>query len=211
MTDPQPFTLAPGPEAKRHAPATARNRDVLVDALKTVLPNAGTVLEIASGTGEHVVHFARHFPKLVWQPSDADALGLASIAAWSVEAALPNVLPPLLLDASTPDWPVTQADAVLCINMVHIAPWAATLGLMAGAAHCLPSNGRLILYGPFLREGVETAPSNLAFDTNLKAQNPAWGLRTLEDVAGVAAGHGFMLEQVIDMPANNLTVIFRRG
>ena len=211
MTNPKPFVLEAGAAVKRHAPATARNRDALVDVLKNVVPRAGTVLEVASGTGEHIVHFAQAFPQLQWQPSDADPLGLASIAAWSAGAGLPDILAPVHLDATLPDWPVDGADAILCINMVHIAPWAATLGLMAGAARCLPADGPLFLYGPFLRAGVETAPSNLAFDANLKAQNPAWGLRDLADVEAVAADQGLSLDKVIEMPANNLSVIFRRN
>ncbi len=210
MSDPKPFVLEAGAAAKRHAPATTRNRDALVDVLKNILPSAGTVLEVASGTGEHAVHFAQAFAQHQWQPSDADPLGLASIAAWSAEAALPNILAPVQLDATSTDWPVDRADAILCINMVHIAPWAATLGLMAGAARCLPVGGPLFLYGPFLRAGIETAASNLAFDTNLKAQNPAWGLRDLADVEAAAVRQGLLLDQVVEMPANNLSVIFRR-
>ena len=170
MSDPKPFTLDAGAEAKRHAPATARNRDAIAEVLKPVLPASGTVLEIASGTGEHIVHFANVFPHLVWQPSDHDPLGLESIAAWSAEAALPNLRAPLLLDASSPDWPVVRADAILCINMVHIAPWVATQGLMAGAGHLLEEGALLILYGPFIEPGVDTAPSNLAFDASLKSR-----------------------------------------
>lgn len=211
MTNPQPFTLNAGAEAKRHAPATERNRDAITDVLKQVLPATGTVLEIASGTGEHIVHFARRFPRITWQPSDHDEVGLESIAAWSADAALPNVRPPVRLDASLPDWPVNAANAILCINMIHIAPWAATLGLMAGAGRCLPVGGLLYLYGPYLRAEVETAPSNLAFDANLRSQNPQWGIRDLADVAAVAEANSLHLEQVIEMPANNLSLSFRRG
>ena len=210
MTSPAPFTLTPGSEAKRHAPATARNRDAILAVLQNALPTSGLVLEIASGTGEHIVDFAGHFPALTWQPSDYDRLGLASIAAWSAEAGHPNLRQPVQLDASADDWPIDQADAILCINMVHISPWAATQGLMAGAGRIVPPGGLLYLYGPYLRDGVDTAPSNLAFDANLKAQNPDWGLRDLGAVADLAANHGLHLEQVIDMPANNLSLIFRR-
>lgn len=210
MTDPQPFTLNAGPEAKRHAPATARNRDAIADMLSGILPASGTILEIASGTGEHIVHFAGAFPQLLWQPSDHDVLGLESISAWSAEAGLPNLLPPVLIDASAPDWPVARADALLCINMVHIAPWAATQGVMAGAGRLLPKGAPLILYGPYIEPGVETAPSNLAFDDNLRAQNPDWGLRDLTEVAALAAAHGLRLDQRIEMPANNLSLVFHK-
>ncbi len=211
MPDPKPFILDAGPDAKRHAPATARNRDAITQVLRSFLPMSGNVLEVASGTGEHIVHFAAAFPHLVWQPSDADPLGLQSIAAWSAEAGLPNLCAPVQIDAAAADWPVTAADVVLCINMVHIAPWAATLGLMAGAGRCLRPGGSLYLYGPFIRAGVETAPSNLAFDANLKAQNSDWGLRDLTAVADVATAEGLALDQVIEMPANNLSLLFRRG
>lgn len=211
MTGPQPFSLGAGAEAKRHAPATARNRDAILAVLRNALPTSGLVLEIASGTGEHIVDFAGHFPALTWQPSDYDRLGLASIAAWSAEAGHPNLRQPVQLDASADDWPIDQADAILCINMVHISPWAATQGLMAGAGRIVPPGGLLYLYGPYLRDGVDTAPSNLAFDANLKAQNPEWGLRDLGAVADLAANHGLHLEQVIEMPANNLSLIFRRA
>lgn len=211
MTDPQPFLLDAGPEAKRHAPATERNRDAIADVLRGLLPAHGPVLEIASGTGEHIVHFARLFPALTWQPSDPDPLGLQSIAAWAAESGLPNIAPPVQLDARTTNWPVLSAQAVLCINMVHIAPWTATEGLMAGAGRLLLAGAPLYLYGPFKRQGVETAASNMAFDTNLRAQNPDWGLRSLDDVERCALAHGLTLDEVIDMPANNLSVIFRRG
>jgi len=211
MTDPQPFTLNAGPEAKRHAPATARNRDAIGQVLKAVLPASGTILEIASGTGEHIVHFASAFPQLLWQPSDHDVLGLDSISAWSAEAGLPNILPPILIDASAPDWPVARADALLCINMVHIAPWAATQGLMAGAGRLLRTGAPFILYGPYIEPGVETAPSNLAFDGNLRAQNPDWGLRDLTEVTALAAAQGLLLDQRIEMPANNLSLIFLKS
>jgi len=210
VTDPQLFTLNAGPEAKRHAPATARNRDAIADMLSGILPASGTILEIASGTGEHIVHFAGAFPHLLWQPSDHDVLGLESISAWSAEAGLPNLLPPVLIDASAPDWPVARADALLCINMVHIAPWAATQGLMAGAGRLLSKGAPLILYGPYIETGVETAPSNLAFDGNLRAQNPDWGLRDLTEVTTLAAAHGLRLDQRIEMPANNLSLVFRK-
>lgn len=211
MTTPQPFIIDAGGAEKRHAPATVRNRDAIADVLEAVLPPSGTVLEVASGTGEHIVHFAHRFPQLVWQPSDYADVSLPSIAAWVAEAGVTNVQPAVQLDAASKDWPVQQADAILCINMIHIAPWAATIGLMAGAGRLLPTGAPLYLYGPYLREGVETAPSNLAFDQSLKDRDPDWGLRDLFAVTARAAGQGLVLERVIEMPANNLSVIFRKG
>lgn len=196
---------------KRHAPATLRNRDAIVDVLRRVLPERGVVLEIASGSGEHAVHFARTFPALDWQPSDPDPAALASIAAWSGEAGLANVRPPARIDAAGGGWPVTRADAILCINMVHIAPWAATVGLFRDAAGVLGPDAPLILYGPYVEAGVETAPSNLAFDGSLKERDPAWGLREVADVDAVAAGYGFARMGRVEMPANNLMLIYGRA
>lgn len=211
MTKPEPFIMDAGGAEKLHAPATVRNRDVIADVLAEILPEHGTILEIASGTGEHIIHFAQRFPELNWQPSDYSDASLPSIAAWVAEAGVPNVLPPVRLDASAPEWPVDQADAILCINMIHISPWAATQGLMAGAGRLLAPGTPLYLYGPFVRAGVETAPSNLAFDQSLKSRDPAWGLRDLGDVAALAEAHGLVLERVIDMPANNISAVFRAG
>ena len=199
------------PAAKRHAPATARNRDAIVAVLDDWLPPGGTVLEVASGSGEHVVHFAAAFPQLDWQPSDPDPAGLASIAAWSAEAGRANIAPPLALDAAAPDWPLHRADAILCINMVHISPWAATLGLFAGAARILSAGAALILYGPYLDPEVPTAESNLAFDASLRARDPAWGLRDLDAVKGAAAAAGLDFAERRAMPANNLMLLFRRA
>ena len=195
-----------GEAARRHAPATLRNRMAIADVLREALPRSGTVLEIASGSGEHAAYFAGEFPALEWQPSDPDAAALTSIAAWC--GGIENVLPPIDLDAAAPGWPVARADAVLCINMLHISPWTATLGLMAGAARVLEAGAPLLIYGPFLREGVPTAPSNLAFDESLRARDPAWGIRSVEAVAGAATG--FTLDRTIEMPANNLMLLFRR-
>lgn len=192
-------------DPRRFAPAAARNRDALLEALRQVLPAHGLVLEVASGTGEHAAHFARTLPGLEWQPSDPSPEARASADAWA--AGLPNIRPALALDASAWPWPIARADAVLCVNMIHIAPWDACLGLLRGAAAILPAGAPLILYGPFLRDGVETAPGNREFDASLRARNPAWGIRRLEDVA-MAAG-GFALSDVIPMPANNLTAVFR--
>ena len=193
-------------DPRRHAPATARNREALLAALRGLLPATGLVLEIGAGTGEHAVHMARALPELTWQPSDPSAEARASTDAWAGDQA--NIRRALALDAEAWPWPIARADAVLCVNMIHIAPWAATLGLLRGAAAILPAGAPLVLYGPFLRAGVETAGGNLEFDASLRERNPAWGLRALEAVAAVA--EGFALEGVAEMPANNLTVLFRR-
>jgi hypothetical protein len=192
---------------KRHAPATERNREAIIEVLAGLLSNEGSMaLEIASGTGEHVAAFAGRFPTVTWQPSDPDAESRASIAEWTKD--IPNVFPPLDLDAASPDWPIEWADAVVCINMVHISPWAATLGLMAGAKRLLKPGLPLILYGPYRRHGVETAPSNEQFELWLKAKSPEYGLRHVEEMT--AAAEGFALEQIVEMPANNLMLIYRR-
>jgi hypothetical protein len=211
MTEPKPFVFEDTGEAKRYAPATKRNRDAIAGVLAPRLPAQGIVLEIASGTGEHMVHFAGRFPHLIWQPSDYDAAGLASIAAWSAEAALPNISPPAQIDASAPVWPVTNANAILCINMIHISPWSATVGLMAGAGRILPRGGMLYLYGPYREHGVPTAPSNEDFDVSLKSRNPDWGLRSVDDVTALATEHHLILEARISMQANNLSLVFRKA
>ncbi|WP_338427270.1 DUF938 domain-containing protein [Sphingopyxis kveilinensis] len=203
----------PGDEGaadKRHAPATLRNRDAIAAVLADWLPASGMVLEVASGSGEHAVHFAAAFPRLDWQPSDPDAAGLTSIAAWRAEAELANLAPPLMLDASAPDWPIDRADAILCINMVHISPWEATLGLFAGAALLLAPSAPLILYGPYIEPDVPTADSNLDFDANLRARDPAWGLRDIDAVKAVASDAGLTFAERRAMPANNLMLLFRR-
>ncbi len=207
---PQPFVFEPdaGPQ-RRVAPHVARNAGPIIEVLREVLPAAGLVLEVASGTGEHALHFARAFPDLTFQPTDPDPLALSSIEAWRSEAPA-NLLPPLALDAAAVDWPVDRADALLCINMIHISPWRATLGLLSGASRVLAAGVPLILYGAYRRNGVATAPSNESFDRSLKSRNPEWGLRLLEDVVAEASKAGFELERVVEMPANNLTVVFRR-
>lgn len=192
------------------SPSVARNRDPILAVLREILPSRGTVLEIASGTGEHALHVATALPDLLWQPSDPDPLARESIAAYRAAAALPNLLSPLALDASLPSWPIAQADAVVAINMIHIAPWAATHGLMAGAGRVLPTGGPLYLYGPFTEGDVPTAPSNTAFDRSLRERDPAWGLRDLGDVVAIATAHGLDLVQRVAMPANNLSLVFRR-
>jgi hypothetical protein len=166
---------------------------------------------VASGTGEHAACFAAALPHLTFQPSDPDEAHRASIAAWRDHAALPNLRPPLALDATEEPWPLDRADAVLCVNMIHIAPWAACERLVAGAARVLPAGGPLILYGPFRRGGAHTSASNAAFDASLRAQDPAWGVRDLDDVRRVAEARGLTLDEAVDMPSNNLTVVFRRG
>jgi hypothetical protein len=192
------------------APHVARNAEAIIDVLRNVLPATGHVLEIASGSGEHALHFAHAFPDLIFQPSDPDPQALASIEAWREAEGTPNLLRPVMLDAQGASWPVDRADAILCINMVHISPWAATQGLLAGAERLLGRGAPLYLYGAYRREGVATAESNEAFDRSLKARNPEWGLRRLEDVVAEAAQHGLALERVVEMPANNLSVVFRR-
>ena len=178
--------------------------------LRPLLPAKGVALEIASGSGEHVIAFARAFPDLVWQPSDPAPEARASIAAWLAVEAPPNVREPLDIDVMRTPWPIAAADAILCINMIHISPWSATEGLMRGAGSLLPPRGLLYLYGPYVQRGVATAPSNLAFNADLRLRNPDWGLRELDAVEECAASHGLRLEQVVAMPANNLSVVFRR-
>jgi hypothetical protein len=194
-------------DARREAPAVARNRDAILAVLRGILPARGLLLEVASGSGEHALHFAPAFPDLMFQPSDPDPDARASIDAWC--AGVPNIRPVLALDAAAPDWPVDRAEALLCINMIHIAPWSACLGLLRGAARIQPPGAPLILYGPFKRGGAHTAPSNAAFDDDLRARNPAWGVRDLEAVAAAATGFG--PPEIHPMPANNLVVVFRRA
>ncbi len=189
----------------------ARNRAPILDVLRRVLPASGLVVEIASGSGEHAVYFAGALPGISWQPTDFDASALASIAAHRAAAALPNLLPPLRLDTTAQPWPIAQADAVVCNNMIHISPWPVTEGLMRGANRVLRSGGILFLYGPYRIDGRHTAPSNEDFDASLRARNAEWGIRDLGDVTDLAARHGFALAETIPMPANNLSVIFRRG
>jgi hypothetical protein len=196
---------------KRHAPATARNRQPILDVLRPRLPDDGLVLEVASGSGEHVAHFAAALPHLTFQPSDPSASARASIDDWAEASGLANIRPAVALDAEAPAWPIERAAAVLCSNMIHIAPWSAAVGLIAGAARVLPADGPLYLYGPYRRAGRHTAPSNDAFDRDLRERNPAWGVRDLETVTELAAAHGFEAPEVIDMPANNLSLVFRRS
>jgi hypothetical protein len=193
------------------SPSAQRNRGPILDVLRRVLPATGRVLEIASGSGEHVVFFAPALPNLTWQPSDPDPAALESIRAWIAHERLANVLDPLVLDVARARWAYSldKVDAVVCINMIHIAPWEACLGLFYGCEVLLPPGGPLVLYGPFMRGGVHTAPSNAAFDESLRRQDLRWGVRELDDVVREAALRGFCLAEAVEMPANNLTLVFR--
>jgi hypothetical protein len=209
------MTIPPHPDAadaaaRQWSPAAERNREPILAVLRTVLPVRGTVLEIASGTGQHALHFAAALPALVWQPSDAEPAARASIAAWAAQAALPNLRAPFALDVCDASWPLAAADALVCCNMIHIAPWRAAEGLFAGASRVLGAGAPLVLYGPFRRGGAHTAPSNAAFDAQLRARDPAWGVRDLEAVVALGDAAGFAFEQAIPMPANNFCAVFRR-
>ena len=194
----------------RHAPATLRNREPILEVLRRILPEQGLVLEVGSGTGEHAAYFATTMPHLVWQPSDSDPALRASIAAHAEASDAANLPAPLDLDTTAEVWPVPAADAVVSINMIHIAPWACSEGLVRGAARVLPPHGPLYLYGPFMRDGRHTAPSNAAFDRSLRAQDPSWGVRDVAELEALAAGHGLALDEVTHMPSNNLSVVFRK-
>lgn len=191
--------------------AAERNKQPIADVLAHVLPRAGLVLEIASGTGQHAEHFARELPGLTWQPSDSDPEMVAALAARVASAALPNLRPPLALDVHDALPPLEPVAAVVCINMIHIAPWSATEGLLRGASRVLGPGAPLVLYGPFKRGGRHTAPSNEAFDASLRARDAEWGVRDLEVVADSARAHSFLLREIVEMPANNLTVVFERS
>ncbi len=226
-----------GPDRRQFAPATERNRDAILAVLERVLPETGLMLEIGAGSGEHAAYFAPRFPGLTWQPTEPDPDGRASIAAWAEAANAPNLRPPLDLDVTAAVWPVEQEagtgsartgtnqeagtgsartgtqkfDAVFSANMIHIAPWACCLGLMAGAGRILTEKtGVLVLYGPFKRDGEHTAPSNADFDAGLRSRDPAWGVRDLGEVARAALDNGLALGETVAMPANNLMAIFRR-
>ena len=193
-----------------YRPHVARNREPILAVLRRVLLARGLVLEIASGSGEHAAYFAKELSALTWQPSDPDAAALASIAAHRADVDLPNLLAPLHLDVTAMNWPIGRADVVVCNNMIHISPWAATEGLIAGAERVLAAGGILFLYGPYKIGGRHTAPTNQAFDEDLRSRNPEWGIRDLADVTALAQRHGFAAPETIEMPANNLSVIFRR-
>ena len=207
-------------DARMYAPAAQRNRDAILQVLRGLMTPCAFVLEIASGSGEHAAHFAAALPDCRFQPSDPDPERRASIDAWAAASGLANVLPALSLDAMAHDWPIpisspaassSGADAVLCLNMIHIAPWAAALGLVRHAARVLRPEGALLLYGPFRRGGAHTAPSNAAFDRDLRERNPDWGIRDVEAVAEVAADAGFSAPDIVEMPANNLSLAFRKA
>jgi len=197
-------------DLRRSTPSALRNRDPILDVLRSVLPSTGLVLEVASGTGQHIVHFARELPALIWQPSDPSPAARESIAAWVATERRGNIREVMDLDAVQSPWPIEEVAAVICINMVHISSWEATIGLMRGAGEALVSGGALYLYGPYLRPDRPLEPSNLAFDQDLRARDARWGLRDLDAVIQCAANHRLAYERAIDMPANNLSVIFRR-
>lgn len=197
-------------DGRWNSPSAERNKDPILGVLRQVLPAQGTVLEIASGTGQHIVHFAKAFPQLAWQPSDADAEMRESIGLRLQTEGLANVKLPLDLNVTALPWPMHRAEAVVCINMIHVAPWPATQALLDGARALLPPQGVLFLYGPYRRFGGHTSLSNERFDADLRAQNPAWGLRDLEAVSEAAAFAGFALAEIMDMPANNFSLVFRR-
>jgi SAM-dependent methyltransferase len=200
----------PGPDRRLFMPHVARNREPILDVLRTVLPSQGLVLEVASGSGEHAAYFAASMPSILWQPTDRNPEMLTSILAHRMAAQAPNLLAPLHLDVMSPDWPVERADALVCINMIHIAPWPAADALLAGARRVLPAGGLLYLYGPYRLAGQHTAESNREFDAWLRGQDAAWGVRDLGEVADLAARHGLALTRTVAMPANNLSVIFHR-
>ena len=193
------------------SPATARNRAPILTVLQRVLPANARVLELASGAGEHAIFFASAMPGLTWQPSDPDGEARASIAAWIKAESVKNVLDPVAIDVCADDWGVIAPfDALVAINMIHISPWQATLGLMAGAHAMLRAGGVLFTYGPYMRDGRHTAPSNLAFDASLKARDPSWGLRDVADVESAARAHGLVMRELVEMPANNLSLVFEK-
>ena len=211
MSDSSPWFIEDaGPEARKFAPATLRNRNPITEVLRNFLPSSGLVLELASGSGEHVVHFAAKLPWLRWQPSDRNEEACRSVAAWTAEAALENVLPPVRLDVSDATWPFDTADAILCINMAHISAWEATVSVFSHAATLLEPGNILYFYGPFIRDGVVTSPSNVEFDYSLKSRNPDWGLREVAAIDRLAVANGFLPSEIIEMPANNLSLLFRR-
>jgi SAM-dependent methyltransferase len=196
--------------AKGFAPAAERNRQPILDVLRRALPPTGLVLEIASGTGQHAVFFSEHLSGLRWQPSDASVDALRSIQAWVEESALENLLPPIALDVCSPRWPIASADALLCINMIHISPWETTESLFRGASAMLAGGSPLIIYGPYRLHGAHSAPSNAAFDESLRSRNPRWGVRDIDALVELAGRTGFELHKRVSMPANNMTLIWTR-
>jgi len=200
-------------DVRRFAPTTARNREPILAVLQRVLPASARVLELASGAGEHAVFFARAMPGLTWQPSDPDLQSRVSISAWIEAERAANVLPPVAIDVRAPEWGVESSapfDALVAINMIHISPWEATMGLMAGASRLLRAGGVLFTYGPYKRDGAHTAPSNEAFDASLRSRDPAWGVRDVAALEELAAARGLKLREIVEMPANNLSLVFER-
>jgi SAM-dependent methyltransferase len=200
----------PDPNLRQRSPSAERNREPILDVLRRALPASGLVLELASGTGQHVTHFAAALPALEWQPSDPDAEARASIAAWTAHAGLTNVRAPLALDVRRLPWGIDAADAIVCINMIHISPWAASEALFAGAAQIVRSGGVVYLYGPYKRHGAHTAPSNAAFDLQLQSRDPQWGVRDMEAVVELASAAGFEADEPVAMPANNFSLVLRK-
>jgi SAM-dependent methyltransferase len=196
--------------AKGFAPAAERNRRPILEVLRRILPPSGTVLEIASGTGQHAAFFAQHLPALRWQPSDQAPDALSSIVAWVGEEARDNLLAPVRLDVREPVWPIEEVDAMLCINMIHISPWESTEGLFAGARRLLSEGAPLVTYGPYRLHGEHSAPSNAAFDQSLRSRNRSWGVRDIDELAELAGRTGLSLDERVPMPANNMTLIWRR-
>jgi hypothetical protein len=202
--------MTPSDDRRRSAPSALRNRDPILAILRRALPASGHVLEIASGSGEHALYFARHLPQLVWQPSDPSPDARASIAAWRAEEGLPNLAAPIDVDASQPVWPGARPDAIVAINMVHISPWSATQGVMANAGRLFAAGGLLFLYGPYQRAGHPFAASNADFDADLRRRDPNWGIRDLADLVAEGAANGLSLDEIVEMPANNLSLLFRK-
>jgi len=198
-------------DRRLYFPHVARNREPILEVLRRVLPPQGLVLEIASGGGEHAAYFASNLPGVIWQPTDVNSEMFESIGAHRAAASVANLLAPLHLDVTAEQWPVARAEAMVCCNMIHIAPWAVTEGLIAGAGRTLARDGLLYLYGPYKIDGRHTAPSNEDFDASLRARNPLWGVRDLTEVSSLAKRHGFARAETVPMPANNLSVIFRRA
>ena len=196
--------------AKGFAPAAERNRQPILDVLRRVLPPAGLVLEVASGTGQHTIFFSEHLPALHWQPTDASSEALQSIGEWVDEAARKNLLAPLELDVRSPQWPVTKADALVCINMIHISPWETTEALFQGASQLLAGGSPLVTYGPYRLHGEHTAPSNAAFDQSLRSRNARWGVRDIDELRELGGQTGFVLEERVSMPANNMILVWTR-
>lgn len=198
-------------ESKRFSAAAERNRDAILGVLREVLPARGAVLEVASGTGQHARYFAEQLPGITWIPTDVSADALQSIEAWSAEAELENLERPRFLDVLSQPWPIADIDAVLCSNMIHITPWECTVALFAGAAKLLADRAPLVTYGPYRLGGRHTASSNAAFDESLRATDPRWGVRDIEDLTELAATTGFVLDMRVDMPANNMTLVWSRS